>query len=885
MTRLIQQPDGTLKREDDPTSVAPDTGDTTTVTQKAASVTGRGGKGSYVNKKGQRIYEGDPGYNPSEKGASGFINVEAPSSATQGGATDGRPGGEQNTGAEQTAEQKQIDRLTKENSELKSAAESIKEAAFKGLTAFQDLQKGQYDALEKRLGGMSAQIREIIGGVENKTGNPVVVDENFIKSTEKLRNQFGTNEEQFKRFVEDLAINNAKRQGAAFKQQNANIVGTETPLDPTLSGGKETLPAAPAFSMPDFAKMSPDKATGAMLDLLNNPNATSEEILLGALQLQGVVGDANQKRVMDFLETAAQKTKEYQKTYADLIDKQQDQLTDILEEQKKLANKKYDDGVQDIKDRKAGTMADLNDKRSRLEGYMKAKLKAAGVLNGTFGLNKLVTSVTKFDALIVNTKAGFQKEIRDLDTARTETILGLTTKLVEISQGYDQKLLENVKATNDTLNDYGFKAVQSQNEKDESNMTNWRTTMDSILKSRAEKEKAIQEALEAARKELNEQAKYYTEQSGIIHTVYEGEVVMMFDEDGQPMKNWSRIKDENADQWAREKFAEEANLNRRKFDLSVDQYSLDVEKEEFGQWEAKAKLQLDEWYKSGVLDIQQYKAELSGLEERRKEEEHTWDLEDRYAKEGIAHWEQSNLYSRADRHNNPTAAMYTDGVKQKLEKAGMVYGRDFWEGDFFPGESSNRTIAFRDIDTGVAATAALLDTGQIASWYGQQHYGGRNAIIDKMNEIISEERTGVSAISRNVTPQQLQQLFTERVPDWRKGEVAMTIYSYENNGGISQNAFRPMSRDGSSGNTETAVPWERAKIESWLAENVADVFTRDRIGKTIHGDWTKAKKEGMSLSQFLEGATQTVRSGGDVSAPAATSDSGNMDDAPVDFEL
>lgn len=742
--------------------------------------------------------------------------------------TSGKTGG---GGGDIDPKDEQIANLQNENSQLKTAANDIKDAAFQGFQRFHDLQEKQYADLDNRLGGLSASIRDIIGNVEETTGNPVVIDDEFIGEIEELRDQFGGNEEQFARFVTDKARNNAQNAGQQFRQQHgaaiqeggAMVAGTE-------QGGKAMELEIPAYTMDDFASISPAKATGRLLELLNNPDSTSEEILLGVMMMEMSGADQAAERTQKYLEKSAERTKTYLAEYQNMLAAQKQDLLAIQKQETALITEQHSAAEQEIMDRKASTMEDLSDKRSRLEGYMKAKLKAEGVLDSTFGLNQFVTSVTKFDALMVSTERGFAQELRQLDNDRTAAILTLTKELISISHSYDQKLLEVEEAANSRLDEIGLASLRSADEQDSKKMGSFAQFSKDFMANRAEREKAIREALEKAQEQMLEQARQYTEDIGIVHDVYNGEIVMMFNEDGTPMKTWDRVKEENKDQWEREKFG--AN------------YNLQLEKEEYDQWESTAKLNLDRQYKSGQLSIAQYKAELAGLKEVREQEEYTWEVSDKYTKEGVPRWEQSDLFSRTDRHNNPTATAYPSQKSSfaPLAALGLEEGVDYWQGAKFGG---GVTMAFKDIETGIMATTALLDNHQIASHYGKDGYVGKRAIVDTMSQIFIEEGKTKKRIPYDISADKLQELF-RILPDWRKSEVTMAIYGVENNGGISQGAFKSMTPNG---NIEPELPvWETLNLNRFGQKYNAT--KEDMIDmKTL---WAQQKQQGMSLAQFQD---------------------------------
>ena len=90
--------------------------------------------------------------------------------------------------------------------------------------------------------------------------------------------------------------------------------------------------------------------------------------------------------------------------------------------------------------------------------------------------------------------------------------------------------------------------------------------------------------------------------------------------------------------------------------------------------------------------------------------------------------EHDRSIMRTDRHNNPLALKYYSPFIKRLEEAGFIDGVDFWAGDSTAGwdTDSAPTVAFRDLETGLACSSHLMSTGMADSWYANQSYGGRH---------------------------------------------------------------------------------------------------------------------------------------------------------------
>jgi hypothetical protein len=811
------------------------------------------GKKSYVNKRGQRIFEGDPNYNPNEAGANTFYEggqqTEGPKPETpqenSGGSSEQNSGGGGLSDAEREALQAQIDAANQQA----AAAEAAKKQSYETNQRLVDQQKEQYAKLDERFGDISAQIKNIIGGVEQETGKQVMIDDDFMESAQKINEKFGHNAELRDKFLRDLATNNAKTTAEGQGNAPAGAGGaTYSENGGQVEGAVSAMPEVEESINSALASFDPENPGASLMEMMNDPNVTSEEILLGSLLTQLSSSQQASKRVEDFLTKAAERTRRYFEDYEKMMLSHKGQAEALIENQKEMAEARYKQMEDEIRAQKIETMEDLTDKRSRLEGYMKAKLKAQGVLDSSYGVNQLTTSITKYDAMMVATEADYDRQVREIGYKREETIFNLTAKLIEINQGYESKLFEASQSTESKIDDINLSILENANEQEEKELSAMGDYFKNILSYRAEQEKASREAMEAARKELNEHMKYMTEQTGYIFTTKNGEVVPLIDENGEAIMNWDQTKERNKEQWEREKF----NSDR----------AFDWEKEEFAQWEAKTNIALDRWYKEGLINDRERDNARFDMEEERKANEFKWERSADYAEEGIPRWEQSDLFSRTDRHNNPTATAYPSKASIKiLTDMGFEEGKDFWAGDKFGG---GVTMAFKNIDTGIAATTAFLSSHQINSHYGTDGYGGKGHVVSAISDILMEEGIAKKPLPMDLKSGTLQKLFN-KIPEWRKPEVTMAIYEYENAGAISSGAFAPMTKDGKEGEVNLPV-WEKFTLNNFANRYQATKEDMEELEKL----WAEERKTGMGMNDFLKMFRQNMAggsSGGTAPAP------------------
>jgi hypothetical protein len=127
--------------------------------------------------------------------------------------------------------------------------------------------------------------------------------------------------------------------------------------------------------------------------------------------------------------------------------------------------------------------------------------------------------------------------------------------------------------------------------------------------------------------------------------------------------------------------------------------------------------------------------------------------------------------TRADRHNNPVASKAYSQTINLLQNAGLIKGEDFDVGETTGGVDTDgvATVMFSDANAGVRGAIAILEGGQMGSWYANPAYaGGFTKILGKMSELTGE----------NVTSLNAQDKFNAMPAD-QQIDVVNTIYRHE----------------------------------------------------------------------------------------------------------
>ena len=517
------------------------------------------------------------------------------------------------------AEMTQIESLQKSNSELQSqveaantAAEEVAQNTSAKMANFEATMKEGWNNLQATLGDRFSTIQDIIKGVQDQSKRGVFIDDDFVQKAKYIADGTKTDED-FRKGISQLAKSNLQ-----FLEDQANLsneVVTENTGkgDYASSGDMGTGQMDNQINVPENANMTSynsvledfnlNRASGDTLNLLNDPNATSEEILASVLNQNIGVLNNNQVRLLEFLENQAEKTRDYTKLYSDMLNKHKEEYGTLIEDQKNYVDKTFELEKSKIEAEKISTMEGLQDKRSRLEGFMKSKLKKEGLLSSTIGINQYVTSITKYDAMITKTDQDFDNTIRDYDLKRTKITMDLTKDLVEVSQKYEKDIFDFQMKQENKIDEQTISALESANERDLKEMDLVATFASDIIDKRAARDKEMRDMVAKAQENMLKEAENMTKSMGLIHSVKNGEIVMLMDTEGNPIPTWEREKAYMTDQTKREIHNSTQQFNR--------------EKEAFDQWQVKATMAINQQKANGTISNNQAKMALAELKEKR----------------------------------------------------------------------------------------------------------------------------------------------------------------------------------------------------------------------------------------------------------------------------
>lgn len=296
--------------------------------------------------------------------------------------------------------------------------------------------------------------------------------------------------------------------------------------------------------------------------VLSDPNATSGQILAeqAKLAMTKYQMDANAASRLEAqiaqLENQSRQTLQYRDNYLNLMNQFATENKDLIGKNKDLSLNVLKSEQDKITAQETDTMADLSDKRSRLEGYMKAQLAMAGTLDGSYGLNELTTTVSKYDKMMTSVQIDFNGQLADIANRQNEVNLNYTSDVVKINQSLLTNTLDITKQTNDQLNAIENNETLLANEiatKKDQAYLDFQVTLSGLAsKAREDANTAKKESL----KLQNDIALEGIKASGGVPTYNKntGEVTALADADGNMILNWDAQQKGRDQTWEKQKF-------------------------------------------------------------------------------------------------------------------------------------------------------------------------------------------------------------------------------------------------------------------------------------------------------------------------------------------
>ena len=191
---------------------------------------------------------------------------------------------------------------------------------------------------------------------------------------------------------------------------------------------------------------------------------------------------------------------------------------------------------------------------------------------------------------------------------------------------------------------------------------------------------------------------------------------------------------------------------------------------------------------------------------------------------------------RTDRMANPIANKAYPVVLTQLANLGYKQGQDFTVGDSTAGidTDATSTIKYANPTIGFKASADILKAGQIASWYGNQKYGGAaTTTLPTLSKLSGKK----------VDYNNAQEVYNSLDPEKQK-EVVKAIYKHEGGSGV-LSTFENFN----------------TKVDSSRAKGYSDTQILDNLGKISPDLKTKIDK-----TRALFGKDPMINNDGDILA-------------------
>lgn len=761
------------------------------------------------------------------------------------------------TDDERTAYQKQISTLQDGVNSYRDAAESLRVNTLKAMKDQEQSLNQNFTNLKMQLGDRFAQVQNAIANVEAKTGREVQITPDFAAKV----NQFATAKTDpaaFQTAIEHLAGSFAvdpkadrfgqyysTPAGQQFQKTNGSVNDKAAAGAPVAQIPEQNVPgsttgmvAPPAPTAADpLMKFDPKSATGSTAALLADPNSTSEQILLSLYGNSADTIDQNTLSVLDFLTKSNQKTRDSEDEYSALLAANKAQVTDFLGEQKDASNAKYDLLEDQIKAEEVNTMGDMQNKRSRIEGYMKAKLKSQGILDGSFGFNEYVTSITQYDTLMRNTQQSFDFKLRQNDIDRTTDMLALTDKLITINNDYAEKEFQFHFTSEQNIDANLLKGLQTVNEANVDKAKLFSDTSKDIIQVRQDRAKALADAVKQAQDRADKRAEDMTKNSGFVYQVDgDNKVVLFTDDKGNPMKTWDRT---NA----------EADL-----ELKGQQLTLQQKQENFDEWYKQANVSIDRAQANAQITKIQADIMRDNLKEGRDQQEFQWKQDDRTDAKG---YQPSGQVASAN-INGRNLTLDT-GALQSAEKMNQILA------------------PFGGLRIGAQDSATTRDQAQTIK-----------AMADRFKVPFDAKNPNNTAAKLRAAGHQIADVGAS---NHEKG-IAMDLYpdqAYINQVKpyLLANGWTQPIPNGDAGHFEfvggkanNVKDWEKVEIGNFIGQVFNGRTTSpgaDQIKQfqtDLEGEWSTAKASGQSLDDFLKQFKQTRPSGG--SSDTSNEDEGDL---------
>ncbi len=422
---------------------------------------------------------------------------------------------------------------------------------------------------------------------------PATQEEKITKLEESLK-AAGFSDEEIKSHIDKMSEPVSAMEEAETKQIEA-ISPTESQV--AVADNQKNEKAESATQSID----NPYNISISQIDyeLLSDPNANSSSILAEKMKMEankaGISLSATQYADLTIknLEAESKRIDENKTAYSNMISKTAQENRALIAGGQDFLERQYALERDKLLEDKANNIDDLRERRNKAEAFMRSQIAFGNITFTAAGMNRLSSQVTKYDGIIAQTTKSYDFKLRDLQLQQDMNMFDYTKQIIKINRGLDSDMstaTKNAEKAKRAIRE-SKEATQIEKEKLKNQVfLDYQKNMSNLAQTASAN---AQKEAETARKNDMDLQKSKFDSVGLVWTVNEnGNVVAMTDTEGKPMLSWKRQK-------------EQAEL-----DLKSGKLSLDETKANNSKYFENQKLQLDQWYKKGLIDDKKYQRML-----------------------------------------------------------------------------------------------------------------------------------------------------------------------------------------------------------------------------------------------------------------------------------
>jgi len=413
------------------------------------------------------------------------------------------------------------------------------------------------NAINSQIQGLGDSVANSAAELQGQGINPNISDPATQQKLADAWRQGGTTEEMNSR-IQGILANSASTQESA-----PNTVSNVAP--PSIGGGlsqvdptQESVLATPANEIRVEESMfysSPSIQYDSILDTLNNMGSdgsdfTSADIALLKLdQTQQFLGASSQRLNDHFTQRKISIINQMQ-DYTAFWEEKRESGTSRIEGAEKRALRQNQLQEQRILADRESTMADLDDKSTRYESFVKAQMAVAGIpLAGQAGVTMLMNSMSDWYRMVDTTRGGFDADLSDLHNQAINIVEGYTDKVMEFNDSIDVKQMDTLDKMTTQWQDIEDKILLNENQVEMQQLQALGGYYDFLSKQKADEEAFMRTAYKEQQDNMWEQQKWWTENTGFMMGVTDaGEPYALIGDDGQPIETLKR-SDQDFDKW------------------------------------------------------------------------------------------------------------------------------------------------------------------------------------------------------------------------------------------------------------------------------------------------------------------------------------------------